>query len=53
MFVKPREGMRVLRPNKRPLPPEGAEVFGDEMYWERFRSRGDIEVVDDPPAPTE
>jgi hypothetical protein len=46
MFVKPREGLRVLRPDtKRPLPPEGIEVSDNDRYWTRRAAQGDVEVA--------
>jgi hypothetical protein len=53
MFVKPRNGLRVLRPDsRRPLPAEGAEV-ADDFYWNRRIAHGDVEVAEPPEAEPE
>jgi hypothetical protein len=54
MFVKPREGVRVIRPDTmRPLPPEGAEVAEGphDFHWFRIRAQGDLEPEEAPAQP--
>jgi hypothetical protein len=54
MIVKPREGLRVLRPDtKRPLPPEGIEVPDGDRYWTRREAQGDVEVTAAPEVAAE
>lgn len=53
MFVKPKDGMKVRRPEKpfAALPAEGAEV-PDDSFWNRRLGDGDVVLVQ-PSAPTE
>jgi hypothetical protein len=51
MIVKPKEGVRVLKPDTlRPLPPEGIEVADDNhdlrLYWARRAAQGDVELIE-------
>ena len=48
-FYIPAAGMRVVDPaNGEPLPPEGREVSGNEIYW--LRRVRDVDVTEGKPA---
>jgi hypothetical protein len=51
MFVKPKEGVRVLVPGaKRMMPESGMEVSDTDLYWARRLVQGDVEAVEPAPA---
>lgn len=46
MFVKPKEGLKIVDLIKKDfLPPEGREV-ADDLYWHRLIRDGDITIAD-------
>ncbi len=53
MRVKPVEGRTVRDPESMELlPPEGGVVRDNDPFWTRRIRDGDVEVIEEEPAPT-
>lgn len=47
IFVRPMSGLRVLDPEGKPLPVDGASV-PDNAFWQRRLAKGEVERADVP-----